>query len=875
MTYIPRERSTCQFCPLTGHVKIPSEFNPDAKVLIITDCPSDTDEITGKPFSGSNGKILNWALARSGITRQGCNIVHVIACRPVDDDITGLEGQDAIVNCRPGLRLDMSKCINSNTKVVLLLGSTALKVLDNPGNLDKVRGSVFEQDFTFAGKSKKIIFIPTYHPSQIMAKHWKRSGGGDAEGAVLWLADFAKAYDIAEHGLTTLKEKFNIKPTLKEAKDFIQKCLDEKTIIAIDTETTGLGQNTAQIVVIGIAVNTEVALSIPLLDYDGASYWTATEWSELKPLLNKLFSTNKQIYQNCLFDVPILIRHGFNIPYKNILDDTLMVHHCISPESKHDLGTIVSLYGRTPYWKAEFINRTTTILKMDQLAMRTYNLRDCVVLHQVMKTMWSELKRLNLVKFYETEVRPLYAPMLEMTRTGVLFDKAMQKKFCKVVQEQIVESKKVLYAIMDLPEVFNLNSDDQLRYVLFGQEPSTFSHLGGLATSKPGTKKYKELLSLQVIKDQCKPRYTLKNWIPSTTDGGVKYAVNDQSLLRFNIQLNNRLSDLRGQKQSVAVVQEQLDIDRVQKFLNELEHYVSLTKMLSTYGHYEPDADGKIYPRWIMHGTVSGRLACREPNLMNLVKEKDDPNDPGVMIRNFFVAPEGYKFISCDYVNLEAQLLAFETLDPILLEVFEKGLNLHDINTRSMFRIEPDHGFWKSARAAAKIFFFGGISYLGGDRGVYEKVYLKAPELKLTFANFCEKKNNWMSDHPAYSKWKDGIVEEVRTKRELRTEFGRYRAFMSNDSSIHREGVDFKIQSSGASLVNRAMVRIYHRKNVASPRSKFAFQIHDQLIMMVPDEDVTKMSLIMKSEMERKFQYKGITRSIPVELEVGQRFGEV
>jgi DNA polymerase-1 len=275
-----------------------------------------------------------------------------------------------------------------------------------------------------------------------------------------------------------------------------------------------------------------------------------------------------------------------------------------------------------------------------------------------------------------------------------------------------------------------------------------------------------------------------------------------------------------------------------------------------------------------MHGTVSGRLACREPNLQNIPKTRggDDPREP---IRKFFVARPGYKLISCDYINLEAQLLAYETLDPILCDIFEHDLNLHDINTKSMFKIDETDIRWKVARRAAKIFFFGGISYGGGDYEIFESVSLEAPELYLTFAEFKAAKDNWMADHPAYVAWKNATIEEVMKTREVRTEFGRFRVFLGNDRDIGKQALDFKIQSPGASLVNRAMVRVDTRYEERKMQSCFVCQVHDQLVVEAPDNEVEEAAAILKEEMEKPFLFKGVMRKVPVDLTIGSDLGEV
>jgi len=101
------------------------------------------------------------------------------------------------------------------------------------------------------------------------------------------------------------------------------------------------------------------------------------------------------------------------------------------------------------------------------------------------------------------------------------------------------------------------------------------------------------------------------------------------------------------------------------------------------------------------------------------------------------------------------------------------------------------------------------------------------------------------------------------------------RQFLSNDASIVREALDFMIQSAGASLVNRAMIRTYQRIHAEGLRAKFVLQIHDQLVLEAPDDEVERAGSILKSEMERPFRYHGVERVIPAELAVGTSLADV
>lgn len=864
-----RTTCNCALCPLSGRTKIhAARPSTGAKLMLVGEAPGGDEEQLGQPFVGATGRLLNWAIKEAGLFRPNLWVTNVITCRPPSNDIDGLEGKDAILCCRPGFQEEMDTAARSGVTTVVALGAQAARAFGIDGGLAHVRGSVYEYR-TLSGK--KLMVVPTYHPASIMRQHWKRTGGGTADNAVLWLADFRKAGGIAANGWKTLRELFNVTPNKADVLDFVETAIRTNALVAVDTETTGLNPDFAKIVVIGFATGPEVGMSVPILDRHGLPYWGESDWAEVKAAVNRLFATCDQMYQNCFFDVPMLRRNGFDVPSGKVLHDTLAIHHTIAAEAKHDLGTIVSLYGSTSYWKAEFLNRTTTILEMDQKAMRTYNLRDVVVLHQVLPVMLDELKKLNLVDFYKAEVQPLVGCILEMTEEGVGFSPSALVSFKKRLTAMVASLEGQLRDAYQFPDSFNLDSDEHLRWFLYGVRPKAFDQLTELPKKRPGTKVYQQLADLKEIADKVTQPYVVKGWTPPKTDSG-KFAVDKQALLALQIQLNNRRAEIADKPR---FADELVRIENLLSWLAMLSEHTRLAKLVTTYTKYMPAKDGRIRPRWLLHGTVSGRLSARDPNVQNVPKARDNPDDPAARVREFFVARPGWKMVSCDYVNLEAQLLAYETLDPQLCAVFEKGLNLHDLNTKSMFKIDETSPRWKSARRAAKIFFFGGISYGGGDRTIFEKVWLEAPELNLTFGEFKAAKDSWMADHPSYVQWKAQIAADVMVKRELRTEFGRYRQFLSNDLDIVKEALDFKIQSSGASLVNRAMIRIQRERDRRKLKARFIMQIHDQLVMECPDEEVDTVRDLMVAEMQKPFTYKDKQRSIPVEASVGATFGDL
>ena len=132
-----------------------------------------------------------------------------------------------------------------------------------------------------------------------------------------------------------------------------------------------------------------------------------------------------------------------------------------------------------------------------------------------------------------------------------------------------------------------------------------------------------------------------------------------------------------------------------------------------------------------------------------------------------------------------------------------------------------------------------------------------------------------MALHPKYVEWHDALKDEVTVTRRTKTAFGRLRIFMGNEEGIVREALSTRIQSPGASLVNRAMRRIYDERNKLGLKARFVCQVHDQLIMEAPDDEAERVRDLMVSCMEAPFDFRGVKRTVKVDPSIGNNFGEL
>jgi uracil-DNA glycosylase family 4 len=868
--YLERKSSECSKCPLRDKRRVWGQGSLSWKIALIGEAPGVDEDACGIPFSGKAGGMLNWGLGAAGMLRHQIWLTNTTSCRPPNNDLGGFEGAEAKCRCAPGFTEELAFLKKQGVRVLIPLGNEALEALGINDKITKARGSVYLRD--------GFIVIPTFHPSYIMRSQHKKDSASVTYKYV-WVADLKKAKTIAEKGSWVPPvENFILNPDLPTALAWIQEATSSSTPIAVDIETTGITPDTGTTVVIGLAKSATNAISIPILKKGGDPYWHNGDFQQVKNALERLFARGNLIFQNSLFDVLFLRGDGYRIGFESVKHDTLVLHHALSPELPHSLDFIVSIYGDTPYWKGEAKERKGRILDADETELRRYNLRDCVVLHQILPEMLEELHELGGEDCYYQEAIPLLAAVGEMIETGIIVDTNEVGKVKEGWKSELEKRAGCLRKLASLPRSFNLESDDDVRWLLWGVEPAKFAKIANLdsylpeATSgkkprKTGTKVHAELLALQELRDGTTPLYRLSGFGGKKTKSGEKIAVDKQGLLSLTIALQNRLALVKEYKHE-KFREEEKEIQLLLEWLDVFREYREYGKLISTYTSYPLRSDGRCHSQFLVHGTATGRLASRKPNLQNIPKKHLEARKP-------FISRDGHTLLSADYSNLEVRVLAYETNDDVLIHMVENGINIHDENTRILFGLTPEDALWPLARRASKIFQFGGISYGGSDSEIHSKILMEVPKLPLTLLKYRQAKERWMGVHTKYREWETRIRSGVHIRRTTTTFCGRTRTLHGSERDIEKQALNTPIQGGAAHIINRALIRLHHRKQELGLASKLVLQVHDQLIYECTNEELEVMTKLVKEEMERPIDYHGTLRSFPVDIEVGTSWGDL
>jgi DNA polymerase-1 len=291
-----------------------------------------------------------------------------------------------------------------------------------------------------------------------------------------------------------------------------------------------------------------------------------------------------------------------------------------------------------------------------------------------------------------------------------------------------------------------------------------------------------------------------------------------------------------------------------------LEHR-QLQKLKGTYLDALPqlaDAAGRIHTTFNQVGTATGRLSSVNPNLQNIPIR----TEVGREIRAAFVAAPGNLLMSADYSQIELRLMAHFSQDPLLLDAYRTGKDIHTLTAAEVFEVDPKT-MSKETRARAKAVNFGivyGISPFGlaAQLGIEQKVAKEYIE-------------RYFARYKGVAEFIEKTLETVRRDGAVRTAFGRVRPIPDIQSRnpnqrgfAERTAVNTPLQGTAADLIKIAMLRIDAAMRARGMKSLMTLQVHDELLFDVVPDEAEAMQELVKREMESAARF-----SVPIVADVG------
>ena len=343
---------------------------------------------------------------------------------------------------------------------------------------------------------------------------------------------------------------------------------------------------------------------------------------------------------------------------------------------------------------------------------------------------------------------------------------------------------------------------------------------------------------------------------------------------RFNINSPKQLGDVLFNKMNLPKPNKYGKgkvISTAQDVLEELaEHhpvpalvleYRQLAKLRSTYLDSLPtlvDAEGRVHTTFNQVGTATGRLSSTNPNLQNIPVR----TALGREIRAAFIPAPGNLLMSADYSQIELRLMAHFSQDPLLLNAYRTGQDIHTLTASEVFGIPVDQ-LDKETRNRAKAVNFG-IVYGISPYGLAAQLGIDQKEARAYIDRYFER-------YAGVRRFIDETLETVRRDQAVRTYFGRVRPIPDIQSRnpnmrgfAERTAINTPLQGTAADLIKLAMLRIDAEIAARNLRSRMTLQVHDELLFDVIPEESAELSALVQHEMEHVAEF-----TVPIVAEVG------
>ncbi len=298
--------------------------------------------------------------------------------------------------------------------------------------------------------------------------------------------------------------------------------------------------------------------------------------------------------------------------------------------------------------------------------------------------------------------------------------------------------------------------------------------------------------------------------------------------------------------------------------------YRLLSKLKSTYVDALPrmvnERTGRVHTHLVQTGTATGRLSSKDPNLQNIPIRDEE----GRRIREAFIPDRGHRFVSADYSQIELVVLAHLSGDPGLGDAFRSGQDVHRQTGALIFGVAPEDVTDDQRRMAKTINF--GVMY-----GM--SAYRLSRELGIPRSEADSFIEAYFNTYSRIKSFIEEIVHGAEQSGKVQTLMGRQRSIPTITShnrtekmAAERIAVNTPIQGSAADIVKLAMIHIDERLRREKLNSRLILQVHDELILECPENEVDRIEKMLEEEMVSVVELRVPLR---VNVESGNSWGEL
>ncbi|QFU17916.1 DNA polymerase I [Microvirga thermotolerans] len=608
----------------------------------------------------------------------------------------------------------------------------------------------------------------------------------------------ASSQPIDVHGYETITSLDRLGEWIAQAR--------EQGFLAVDTETSALDANLADLVGFSLALEPGRAAYVPLQHRSDSDLFGGglvpgqiplhDAIAAIKPLLED--PSVLKIGQNLKYDWVVFKRHGIDLrPF----DDTMLISYVLDAgKGSHGMDELSRRHlGHSPISFADVAGTGRNKVSFDRVDIAkatAYAAEDADVTLRLWHVLKPRLAAERRTTVYETLERPLVDVIARMEMRGIAVDRQILSRLSGDFAQSLARLEDEIHEMAG--EKFALGSPKQIGDILFGKM--------GL----PGAKKTPS-----------------GQWATPAT------------LLEELAQAGHALPE-------------------------KILEWRQLAKLKSTYTdtlqeHMHPETR-RVHTSFSLAATTTGRLSSSEPNLQNIPIR----TEAGRKIRKAFVAPEGSKIISADYSQIELRILAHIADIPQLQEAFAKGQDIHAATASAMFGVPLDK-MTPDLRRQAKTINFG-IIYGISAFGLAVRLGIPNAEAAAFIKQYFERFPGiraYMDDIKRTTREK-GYVTTLfgRVCHYPQIKSGN----PSERAAVERQAINAPIQGTAADIIRRAMIRMEDALRAERLSARMLLQVHDELVFEAPDEEV-EATLPVIARVMTEAPFPAVTLKVPLAVE--------
>ncbi|MPR12209.1 DNA polymerase I [Microvirga tunisiensis] len=593
--------------------------------------------------------------------------------------------------------------------------------------------------------------------------------------------------------------------SLERLKEWVARA-HERGFVAVDTETSDLDANRADLVGFSLALEAGKAAYVPLQHRDESDLFggglvkgqipITDALDAIRPLLED--SSVLKIGQNLKYDWVVLKRHGIDV---HPFDDTMLISYVLDAgKGSHGMDELSRRHlGHSPISFSDVAGTGRNKVTFDKVEISkatAYAAEDADVTLRLWQILKPRLVAERRATVYETLERPMVDTLARMEMRGIMVDRQILSRLSGDFAQTLARLEDEIHEMAG--EKFALGSPKQIGDILFGKM--------GL----PGAKK-----------------------TPS------------------------------GQWATPATLLDEL-AQAGHELPAKILEWRQLSKLKSTYTdtlqeHMHPETK-RVHTSFSLAATTTGRLSSSDPNLQNIPIR----TEAGRKIRKAFVAPEGHKIISADYSQIELRLLAHIADIPQLQDAFAEGIDIHAATASAMFGVPLDQMTGDLRRQAKTINF--GIIYGISAFGLATRLGIPNQEASTFIKQYFERFpgiRTYIDETKRFCKDKGYVTT-------LFGRVCHYPQIKSSNPSeragVERQAINAPIQGTAADIIRRAMVRMEDTLRAERLSARMLLQVHDELVFEAPDDEV-EATLPVISRVMTEAPFPAVTLKVPLAVE--------